>query len=150
MPNVRERRQAADRSELLEIIERLGQPRVEKMLGVHRTTIGRWLDGSVTIQQSRMIALRLAAEGRVPGMAGEWDGWYFEDGLLCSPEGHKFEPGEVRSLFYKNPLIKSLWQRIDALERQLVKMTEAAAVVDTAANDLAIWPADVRSKAFGG
>lgn len=41
-----------------------------------------------------------------------WEGWFFEDGFLCSPNGDKFHPLIIMACFFWKQLseVRSLWQ----------------------------------------
>jgi len=79
------------------LIELLGQPRVERELNVHRTTVRRWLKGEVKIPGHQHQVIRLLL-GDLPGTCGRWSGWGFRDGKLYSPGGDAFDAGQVLSL----------------------------------------------------
>lgn len=135
-------------SEIRDSIDTVGRGRVECLCNVHRTTVARWLRGAVQPPESVLATLRAAAWGQRPGYDKAWDGWIFRDGLLWSPENEAFDSGEIRALVYLRPLVKSQREHIVDLERKLIEATKVAARNDEAANDLAIWPQDIRSKAF--
>lgn len=80
--------------DLKNLIDRIGQVRVERELNVHRTTVKRWLNGQVKIpgHQHQVIKMLL---GDLPGTAGKWTGWRFHDGQLVSPAGDAFDAGSV-------------------------------------------------------
>lgn len=135
--------------ELASLVEHLGAGRIASICRVHRTTVGRWLKGQVPVPESAILALRAYGWGEMPGLDRCWDGWFFRDGLLWSPDGNKFDPGEINALVYMRPLVIAQRKQIVELEAQLVAATKEATKHDPAANDRAIWEADVRSKAFG-
>jgi len=136
------------RSELVQIAADLGVSRIASICRVHRTTVGRWLKGQVPVPESAILALRAYGWGEMPGLDRCWDGWFFKDGLLWSPDGDKFDPGEIKALVYMRPLVIEQRKRIVELEAELVAATREATKYDPAANDRSIWESDVRSKAF--
>lgn len=95
-----------------------------------------------------MLAIRAYGWGEMPGLDRCWDGWFFRDGLLWSPDGDKFDPGEIMALVYMRPLVIEQRRQIVELEGKLIAATKEAAKTDSAANDMAIWGQDVRSRAF--
>lgn len=117
--------------DLRALIEREGQPYVERQLNVHRTTILRWLHGTVRIPGAQVLAVR-ALLGDLPGTAGHWSGWCFRHGKLTSPGGDQFTAGDVLSLVL-------LRQQLSAQERTIrelkVRLAVAEAAQPRAAND---------------
>lgn len=83
--------------DLEQLIERVGRTHVERHLNVHRTTVLRWLAGKVKIPGAKHQAVRMLL-GDLPGTDGQWTGWRFWEGMLISPAGDKFGPGQVLSL----------------------------------------------------
>ena len=135
-------------SELAKLVDELGPSRIASICRVHRTTVGRWLKGQVPIPESAILALRAYGWGEMPGLERAWDGWFFRDGLLWSPNGDKFDPGEIMALIYMRPLVIAQREQIAELEAKLIAATREATKYDPAANDRAIWESDVRVKAF--
>lgn len=115
--------------DLRTLLEAIGQRRVERELNVHRTTILRWLKGQVQIpgHQHQVIKMLL---GDLPGTAGKWTGWRFHDGLLLSPAGDAYQPGEVMAIGLNH-------QRITALERELLALRARVKVLETLTNEAA-------------
>jgi hypothetical protein len=134
-------------NELQTLVEHVGPTWDASVCGVHRTTLGRWLSGSVAVPRCAINALR-AADGRAPGMAGKWDGWRFVDGVLWSPDGVPYTPGDLLAQQYERPLIRSLERQVREYEARIVRLTKAAAAVDSAANQSHTWPNDPASRAF--
>lgn len=146
-------RKTAVRSKYLEelqlLVEHVGPSWAASVCGVHRTTLGRWLAGSVPVPRAALNALR-AADGRAPGMGGQWDGWHFVDGVLWSPEGYQYRPGDLMAQVYERPLIRSLQKQVAEYEARIVSLTKAAAQVDQAANESSTWPGNPATRAFSG
>lgn len=109
-----------------ELVDKVGEARVIRELGVHRTTVMRWRHGKVQIPASALRHLRQLVH-TVPDP--EWYGWYFEQGRLVCPEGWAFRPGEVIAGRFDKAVIASLKERVATLEAEL------AAVRDFSAND---------------
>ncbi len=137
------------RSEIEQLIEVVGLQETINVCRVHRTTVGRWIKGQVKPPASALVTLRLLAWGKHPREDRAWEGWIFRRGKLVSPDGDEFEPGDVKALRYLHPLVKSQRKRIEELEAQIVALTREVARADPAANDLAVWPGDPRTKAYG-
>lgn len=135
--------------ELKSLVEVLGQHRAADLCRVHRTTVGRWLKGQIDPPEAALIALRAAVTGQMPGRDRAWDGWYFQDGLLWSPEGYGFDSGQILARVYERQMIQALRKQIEDLEAKLVAATRELAKSDKAANDVAVWDTDVRTKAYG-
>lgn len=133
--------------ELRSLVDEVGPTWAASVCGVHRTTLGRWLSGAVPVPRAALNALRAAA-GRAPGMGGHWDGWRFVDGVLWSPEGYQYRPGDLMAQQYERPLIRALQKQVRDYEARIVSLTQAAAQVDPAGNDSAIWPGNPATKAF--
>lgn len=91
---------------------------------MHRTTVRRWLVGQVSVPGAKHLAVR-ALLGGLPGTAGKWHGWRFHDGLLLSPAGDCFTPGEVMAIGLNR-------QRIAWLERELLAAKARIALLEQA------------------
>jgi transcriptional regulator with XRE-family HTH domain len=139
-----------NRREVAALVEEIGPGAAARLCGVHRTTVGRWLSGKVAPPPSALDLLRIAASGQVPGMGGDWLGWRFAAGRLWSPNGVPYSPGDLMAQQYERPLIRALQRKVSELEARIVRMTKAAAQVDPAGNDSAIWPTDPAARAFSG
>ena len=100
--------------DLKNLIERIGQRRVERELNVHRTTVMRWLHGTVQIPGAQLLAVR-ALLGDLPGTAGKWNGWRFHDGQLTSPAGVAYNPGDILSLVLLRQQLTAQRRELDAL-----------------------------------
>lgn len=124
--------------DLRALIDRIGQRRVERELNVHRTTVLRWLKGQVQIpgHQHQVIKMLL---GDLPGTCGMWNGWRFHDGLLLSPDGDTFRPGDVLSLIFLRQQLTAQQREINQLKVRLAIAEEAERRHAGAANeDLAL------------
>lgn len=132
MLNARQRRAAAARREVAELIADYGITPAEVLLNVHRTTVQRWLDGVVPPPEAVLVALR-AALGRLPGMRGrQWSGWAFgADGRLYSPAGYAYSAGDLLAQPYERAQVKALRERLAEVEARLARATQGS----PAAND---------------
>lgn len=130
--------QNADRlAELQKLVETIGPTWAEGYLRVHRTTLKRWLDGKARVPESALVTLRAVAFGQMPGRKAErcWDGWYFADGKLWSPEDTWFEASELRALPYLKGELRALRAQVLELRAKLAQATRANEVRYPAAND---------------
>ena len=125
------RRPARD---LRALIERIGQPRVERELNVHRTTVKRWLAGQVRIPGAQHLAIRYLL-GDLPGTAGQWTGWGFHDGQLYAPGGDRFTAGQVLSLVLLRQQLSAQAREIRELKVRLAISEEAERRHAGAANE---------------
>ena len=57
---------------IAQLIDQVGTTRVLQVLGVHRSTLARWLAGRSVMPRSSWLLLVLMAEGRLPGMSEDW------------------------------------------------------------------------------
>lgn len=122
------------RHDLKRLIELVGQRRVERELNVHRTTVRRWLDGSVRIPGAQHLGLRYLL-GDLPGTAGKWTGWRFHDGLLLSPAGDAFSAGQVLSLVLLRQQLAAQQAELERLKVRLAISEEAERRHAGAANE---------------
>jgi hypothetical protein len=118
---------------LRELIELIGQKRVERELNVHRTTVRRWLAGAVKIpgHQHQVIKMLL---GDLPGTCGQWTGWRFHDGLFVSPGGESYRAGDVLSLIILRQQLTAQRREIEALKIRLAVAEQAVETLAPAAN----------------
>jgi hypothetical protein len=117
------------RRDLRALIELVGQSRVERELDVHRTTVSRWLQGSVAIPAAQHLAIK-ALLGDAPGTMGKWTGWRFHDGKLVAPGGDAFHPGDILSLILLRQQLTAQRRELDALRlrvRVLETLTQKSA-----------------------
>jgi hypothetical protein len=122
------------RRDLRRLIELIGQRRVERELNVHRTTVRRWLSGSVQVPGAQHLAVR-ALLGDLPGTARQWTGWRFHDGELISPGGDRYQPGHILSLVLLRQQVSAQRHEIERLKIRLAIAEEAVERLAPAAND---------------
>ena len=124
--------------DLRQLIELIGQRRVERELSVHRTTVERWLAGAVTIPgKAHQVIKRL--RGDLPGTAGKWTGWRFHDGQLLSPAGEGFSAGDVLSLILLRQQLTAQRHEIEALRVRLAVAEQAVETLAPSANDARLY-----------
>ena len=63
----------------------VGEARALSVLGVNRTTLGRWLSGAVKVPRSAALVLRQMAEGVPVGGSDHWRGFQFSGDDLVTP-----------------------------------------------------------------
>lgn len=83
--------------QLKELIEDRGREAVERALNVHRTTVKRWLDGTVQMPTPMRSHVAMLL-GHLPGTDGLWRGWRFWKGELWSPEGYVYRENDVSGI----------------------------------------------------
>ena len=84
-----------------------------KQLGVHRTTVQRWLRKK-TIPNAMYVLLDLLHNGSLARIHRAWDGWKLcpRDGVLIPPNGSRpFAPGHLYAMQLN-------YQRISALKSE--------------------------------
>jgi len=126
----------------------IGDRRAAELCSVHRTTVSRWLDGSVQIPPAAYSLLLFHAEGIPPGCGDAWRGFSWESDAVVCPDGKtRLSAREIAGTGYQRAHIQALQDQVARLESLLV---ETARRIDPAgcANDLFTNPLDPRSKAF--
>lgn len=110
--------------DLRQLIELVGQHRVEWELNVHRTTVKRWLAGQVKIPGHQHQVIRMLL-GDLPGTCGQWTRWMFRDGDLVSPAGDRFTAGQVLSLVLLRQQLTAQQAEIQRLKIRLAMAEQA-------------------------
>lgn len=64
-------------------LDQVGIKTALEVLGVHRSTIARWLAGQTVIPRPAWLLLVLMSEGRLPGMSDDWRDFRFHGDSLC-------------------------------------------------------------------
>jgi len=124
--------------QLRQLLELIGQKRVERELNVHRTTVKRWLKGEVTIPGHQHLAIKLLL-GDLPGTAGAWTGWRFHDGFFVSPGGDTYRPGDSLALVILRQQLTAQRREIEALKIRLAVAEEAVETLAPAAHEARAW-----------
>lgn len=133
--------------ELRDLLDRIGTATALAVLGVHRSTLARWLDGSVRVPPASFALLRVWAAGVLPGMGDDWRDFRFDGDRLVLPGGRiSYTARELAGLPMLEAALRSSEEARRALESQLVEMTRR---VDWgSANDAFTDPHDVRRRAY--
>jgi len=71
--------------------------RYAHLCGVSRRTINNWVK-SGQMPAYAMTIVTMAMRGNT--LTEEFTDWCIFDGLLISPEGEKYSPGDIKSLFW--------------------------------------------------
>jgi Phage protein len=121
--------------EVNRLIEQVGAARIQREIGVHRTTLLRWRRGTVAVPAAQLRALRALAYDT--GTHPAWEGWRIRDGKLHSPEGYTFTPGELLALPYVYGERNSLRDRVKDLEATVAALSVDPHVRGDSANDAA-------------
>jgi hypothetical protein len=124
--------------DLRALLERIGEPRLLRELNIHRTTLRRWLKAEVKIPGHQHQVIRLLL-GDLPGTDGQWTGWGFVRGLLVSPGGDTYRPGDVLSLIILRQQLTAQRRELEALRVKLAISEEAVERLAPAANDSRAW-----------
>ena len=124
---------------LRQLVELIGESAVCRELNIHPKTLYRWQTGRTPIPGRQHLAIRMLL-GDLPGTDGKWTGWRFQRGELVSPDGDRFEAGQVLSLIL-------LRQQLTAQRRELEAMRVRLAIAEQAVETLA--PAANESRAWG-
>jgi len=123
---------------LRQLIELIGEPRLLRELDIHRTTLRRWLKEEIKIPGHQHQVIRLLL-GDLPGTAGQWSGWRFDQGLLTAPGGDRYRPGDVLSLIILRQQLTAQRRELEALKVRLAISEEALERLAPAANESRAW-----------
>lgn len=101
------------------VIDQIGTKKALNILGVHRSTMARWLAGSAVIPRASWLLLVMMAEGRLPGMSEDWLDWRFEGDMLCQigTNAH-YTAREIAGWPFQIQHSQALSRRIQALEKE--------------------------------
>ncbi len=122
--------------EVAEIVQKLGQSHVTKTLGIHRTTLSRWLSGDSVIPRPAWLLLVMMADGVLPGMSDDWKNFRFDgDRLHIIGTRHSYSALEIMGWQYQQAHAAALARRVCELEGKLRVLIERGAARIEAAND---------------
>lgn len=94
----------------------VGEARALTVLQINRTTLGRWLAGTVKVPHAAALVLRQLAEGIPPGGSDHWQGFRFEGDELVTPAGEYVAARRIEGLTWQDQYIESLKRRVAELE----------------------------------
>lgn len=109
----------------------VGESRALAVLQINRTTLGRWLAGSVKVPHSAALVLRQLAEGIPPGGTDAWRGFAWDGDALVTPSGERLTAREIDGLHWQRQYTRALERRVSELEQ----VVESLRRVGGAAND---------------
>lgn len=98
------------------------------LLGCSVQTVRNWETGKTRIPWPAFELLGIRNCHHLPGHA--WKGWQIRGEVLFDPTGAQYEPGDIASLFYLRPLVKTLQRELD--ERRRPGCTAATGAITTA------------------
>lgn len=138
MMNVRERRAAQARQELIDLVDEAGGlMSAVRLLNVHRTTITRWMLGETRVPDAALISLRAAARRQLPHQnMSAWSEWRFgEDGKLYDPSNRGYVPGDLLAIPLNHAMVMAQRSTIAELEDKLKRALDALDRLAPAANE---------------
>lgn len=114
----------------------VGDARALSVLQVNRTTLGRWLAGTVKVPHAAALVLRQLAEGIPPGGSDDWRGFRWEFDGLVTPTGERLTARQLDGLHWERQHKQALLRRVAELE----SVVESLRRVGGAANDAVSTP----------
>lgn len=94
----------------------VGEARALAILQINRTTLGRWLAGTVKVPHAAALVLRQLAEGVPPGGTDHWRGFAWDGDALVTPTGERLTARELDGLHWTRQHTKALARRVVELE----------------------------------
>lgn len=100
-------------------VEAVGVAPVLRILGIHRSTLARWLAGTSIMPRSAWLLLVLLAEGRLPGMSDDWRQFRFiGDRLHIIGTRYSYSALEIAGWHYQTAHAEALAAQVAELRRQ--------------------------------
>lgn len=124
----------------------VGPARALAVLGVHRTTLSRWLSGETQIPESASLVLRLLSDGLHPAASDDWAGFRFDGDRLLLPDGSSYTAREIQGFHYLSQALDAQRRKAEALESTVIDLVKR--LERDTANDAFSQPTDPRSRAF--
>lgn len=101
------------------MVDQIGTRKALQALGVHRSTLARWLAGRSVIPRPAWLLLVLLAEGRLPGMGDDWRDFRFVGDRLCLVGTRTgYTAREIAGWPYQEAHAAALARRIVQLEKE--------------------------------
>lgn len=119
----------------------VGESRALAVLQINRTTLGRWLAGTVKVPHSAALVLRQLGEGIPPDCTDEWRGFTWDGDALVTPTGERLTPRELDGLHWQRQYTNALKRRVSELEGVI----ESLRRVGGSANDAIASPVSASS-----
>ena len=117
----------------------VGEARALSLLGVNRTTLGRWLAGTVKVPHSAALVLRTLAEG-IPFEGGDhWQGFRFDGNEMVTPTGERVSARRLEKWGWLEGMragqIAALESQVADLQAQLASVGRLAGSANDAVMD---------------
>ena len=94
----------------------VGESRALAVLQINRTTLGRWLAGTVKVPHAAALVLRQLADGVPPGGTDDWRGFAWDGDALVTPTGERLTARELDGLHWQRQYTNALKRRVAELE----------------------------------
>lgn len=105
---------------IAQVIDQVGTTTVLQVLGVHRSTVARWLAGRSVIPRASWLILVLLAEGRLPGMSSDWRDFRFVgDRLHLVGTNVSYSAREIAGWQYQTAHAASLARSLEASQAKI-------------------------------
>jgi len=115
-----------DPAEIAAAVDKIGVRRTLQTLGIHRSTLARWLAGSCVIPRPSWLLLVLLAEGRLPGMSKDWRDFRFVgDRLHLVGTRTSYSAREIAGWQYQMAHSEALSAQVLELRRQNALLLES-------------------------
>lgn len=114
----------------------VGESRALAVLRINRTTLGRWLAGTVKVPHAAALVLRQLAEGIPPEGTDAWRGFRWDGDALVTPTGERLTARELDGLHWQRQYTRALQREVDALRAEI----DALRRLGGAANDATVRP----------
>lgn len=114
----------------------VGESRALAVLRINRTTLGRWLAGSVKVPHSAALVLRFLADGVPPEGTDAWRGFAWDGDALVTPTGERLTPREIDGLHWQRQYTRALEREVSALRAEV----DALRRIGGSANDGTMRP----------
>lgn len=100
-------------------VDTIGPRHVIETLGIHRSTLARWLSGDTVIPRPCWLLLILMSEGRLPGMSEDWRDFRFAGDALCQIGTRtSYTAREIAGWPYQIEHTRALERQIAALRKE--------------------------------
>ena len=120
--------------DVAQVVTSIGRQNVLVTLGIHRTTLARWISGEAVIPRQAWLLLVLMSEGRLPGMSEDWRQFRFDgDRLYLIGTRLSYSALEIAGWQYQQQHAAALARRVAALEKenaQLMRLGDFGAAND--------------------
>lgn len=101
------------------MLDQIGVRKAMATLGVHRSTVARWLAGKSVMPRPSWLLLVIMAEGRLPGMSEDWRDFRFVgDTLHQIGTRNAYTAREIAGWPYQLAHAEALARRILVLEKE--------------------------------